>query len=91
MTKRKKKLTEFTLDCVCGQKASIFELEKGYMAHCVECGSVVFFDNPVLLQRLSFGGRLCPHQLERKPCPGGHTSWCSICRVRTFYRDGTRR
>jgi len=82
----KKKATEFFLDCPCGAKAQVFELgDKGFMAHCPGCGSLTFFHNPQLLQRLGFGGQLCPHQPEQKPCPGGDTSWCPICRVRTFY------
>jgi len=81
---RKKKATEYTLSCQCGSKAAVFELEKGYMAHCPSCGAVTFFDNPILLQRLHFGGKLCPHELEKKPCRGGHTTWCPICRVRSF-------
>ncbi len=87
MVKKKggKKLTEFSLDCPCGVKARIFELEKGYMAHCLSCGAITFFDNPQLLERLHFGGKLCHHQLEQKPCRGGHTTWCSLCRIRTFY------
>jgi len=64
--------------------AAVFEIEKGYMAHCPSCGAVTFFDNQVLLQRLHFGGKLCPHELEKKPCRGGHTTWCQICRVRSF-------
>lgn len=88
--KRKKKLTEFSLDCGCGGKAPVFELEKGYMAHCPDCGAVTFFDNPMLLQRLRFGGKLCPHQLDKKPCRGGHTSWCPTCRVRSFEYSGNQ-
>jgi len=84
-SKRRKKIpTEFSLDCACKEKAAIFELEKGHMAHCPSCGAVTFFDNPMLLQRLRFGGKLCPHELEKKPCRGGHTTWCPTCRVRTF-------
>jgi hypothetical protein len=71
-SKRKKKPTEYTLDCQCGAKAAVFEIEKGY---------------PILLQRLHFGGKLCPHELEKKPCRGGHTTWCPICRVRSFIYD----
>ena len=85
--KRTKKPTGFSLDCVCGSKAAIFELEKGYMAHCPSCGAVTFFDNPILLKRVEFGGKLCPHQLEKKPCRGGHTTWCPVCRVRSFIYD----
>jgi hypothetical protein len=44
--------------------------EKGYMAHCAGCGALTFFHNPVLLERIKFGGQLCPHHPERKPCPG---------------------
>ena len=88
--KRKKKATEYTLDCDCGEKAAVFELEKGYMAHCPGCGGVTFFDNPMLLERLRFGGKLCTHQLEKKACRGGHTTWCPICRVRSFIYDNNR-
>ena len=82
---RKKKPIDFSIECPCGEKAAVFELEKGYMAHCPNCGAVTFFDNPQLLERLRFGGKLCPHRLEAKPCRGGHTTWCPICRVRSFY------
>jgi len=88
--KRKKKATEYTLKCVCGEKAAVFELEKGYMAHCPNCGGVTFFDNPLLLERLRFGGKLCPHQLEKKPCRGGHTTWCpTVNRQHKWATSGT--
>ena len=83
----KKTPTEFSLDCSCGAKAGVFALERGFMGHCVSCGSITFFDNPALLERLRFGGQLCPHHLEQKPCRGGQTTWCPVCRVRTFYYD----
>ncbi len=81
----KKTPTEFSLDCPCGAKALIFELERGYMAHCVACGAITFFDNPALLGRLRYGGQLCPHDPKPKPCRGGHTTWCPVCRIRIFY------
>jgi len=81
----KKEPTEFSLNCACKASAPIFELERGYMAHCPDCGAITFFDNPALLKRLSFGGDLCPHHPERKPCRGGHTTWCPTCKIRTFY------
>jgi len=83
----KKKPTEFSLDCPCGARAPVFELENGYMAHCADCGSVAFFKNPQLLERLRYGGQICPHNPEAKPCRGGHTTWCSVCRVRRFFYD----
>ena len=83
----KKKPTELVIDCRCGAKARVFELEKGFMAHCPGCGALTFFHNPELLERLRFGGQLCPHRPEPKPCPGGSTTWCPTCRTRTFYRD----
>jgi len=52
----KRKLMELVLDCRCGAKGRVFELEKGYMAHCPGCGSLTFFHNPQLLERLRFGG-----------------------------------
>ena len=84
----KKTLTQFSLTCSCGAKVPVIELAgKGYMAHCAGCGTLTFFHNPSLLARLGFGGELCPHHPERKPCPGGLTSWCDICRIRVFYRN----
>jgi len=91
MNKKKptrKKPTEVVIDCRCGARSRVFELAKAYMAHCPGCGALTFFHNPELLERLRLGGQLCPHQPEPKPCPGGATTWCPICRVRTFYRDG---
>ena len=85
--RKKKILTEYSLNCGCGEKAPVFELEKGYMAHCLGCGAVTFFDNQLLLQRLRFGSKLCPHEVEAKPCRGGHTTWCPTCRVRHFSYD----
>ena len=83
-----KKLTGLSLTCSCGAAVQVVELAgKGYMAHCAACGALTFFHNPVLLERIKFGGQLCPHHPERKPCPGGLTSWCDICRVRIFYRN----
>ena len=85
----KKKATELTIDCSCGEKARIFELERGYMAHCINCGALWFFDNPQLLERLRFSGKLCHHQVIQKPCKSGSTSWCPLCRIRTFrYHNG---
>jgi hypothetical protein len=81
----KKRTTEFSLECACGEKALVFETEKGYMAHCLNCGAITFFDNPQLLERLRLGGKLCHHQVRPKPCRGGRTTWCPICRIRTFY------
>jgi hypothetical protein len=90
MTKKKttKKPTNFSLTCGCGAKVPVIELGdgKGYMGHCAGCGALTFFHNSSLLTRLSYGGQLCSHDPERKPCPGGSTSWCDTCRVRIFFR-----
>lgn len=84
----KKKLTEFKLGCACGAMAPVFDIgEKGYMAQCVGCGSTTFFRSPTILQRLRYGNTACPHHPPVKPCKTGFTSWCRICRVRTFYYE----
>jgi len=91
MVKKKptnRKPTGLGLECRCGAVASVVELERGYMVHCVACGSLTFFHNPQLLERIRLGGQICPHQPEQKPCPGGYTTWCPACRIRTFYREG---
>jgi hypothetical protein len=84
----KKQLTEFTMRCQCGAAAPIFKLRNArFMAHCPDCGALVFFSNPILLERLRHGGELCPHHPEPVPCRGGWTTWCSKCRIRSFYYD----
>ncbi|MFC1910431.1 hypothetical protein ACFLXC_03960 [Chloroflexota bacterium] len=83
----KKKPTDLFLECRCGAKARVFELEHSFMVHCAACGALTFFHNPELLERLRLGGQLCPHRPEPKLCPGGHTTWCSICRIRSFIYD----
>jgi hypothetical protein len=81
----KKTLTEYRIACPCGGTAVVYKLRgERFMAHCAGCGRLDFFSNPVLLERLKHGGRLCPHNLECKPCRGGYTMWCPACRVRTF-------
>jgi len=35
------------------------------------CGALTFFRNSDLLERLNYGGSLCTHKLELKPCTGG--------------------
>jgi hypothetical protein len=83
-----KQHTDLSMRCHCGAAAPIFRLKGGrFMGHCPDCGSLAFFSNPVLLERVRHGARLCPHDLERKPCRGGWTTWCPRCRVRTFYYE----
>jgi len=63
----KRKPTEFFLTCECGAKARVFELEgKGFMSHYPGCGALSFFHDPALLERLRFGGQLCPHHPQAK-------------------------
>jgi hypothetical protein len=88
--KRVKTATEYTIDCECGAKAAVFELEKGYMAHCPNCGAITFFDNPVLLQRLRFGGKLCPHEPEKKPAAAAILSGARSAESGAFYMTPKR-
>lgn len=82
-TTRKK--TEFMLACDCGAKARVYETagDKFY-ARCPGCGKVTFGSNTDLLERLKYGGSLCPHHPAVVPCKRGFTSWCPLCRIRTF-------
>lgn len=84
----KKKLTEVKLGCTCGAMAPVFDIGgKGYMAQCAGCGSTTFFRSPALLERLRYGNTMCPHHPPVTPCKTGFTTWCRICRVRTFYYE----
>jgi hypothetical protein len=71
----------------CKVEGNCLRTGKGVYGSLPELRSGNFFDNPLLLERLRFGGRLCPHKLEKKPCRGGHTTWCPTCRVRSFIYD----
>ena len=77
--------TDLSLKCPCGAASPVFE-GKGWNSHCIACGRVTFWGNPLLTERLKFGGQLCKHKPELKPCknPKILTSFCLICRVRVF-------
>ena len=79
--------TDIVLSCQCGGKAAVFQTgESRWYAHCPACGTMQFWRSPMLTARAKAGGRLCPHNPERKACKDGHsqTSWCAACRVRVF-------
>ncbi len=83
----RKKLTKYRLSCPCGAMAAVFQVGDRYMGHCGGCGTLTFWGNPALTERLKYDTRICVHELERRPCKGGWTTWCVRCRVRTFYYD----
>ena len=75
------------LNCACGAKAAVFEKgECRWFSHCVSCGRLTFWANPQLTERAKLGAKLCPHKPELKACKDGksETSWCELCRIRTF-------
>lgn len=81
--------TDFFIDCSCGAKSAVFENKDGkWYTHCVNCGRLTFWSNPMLTERLKFGGKLCPHNIEVRNCRSGRTSFCKICRVRVFAPGG---
>jgi hypothetical protein len=85
----KKTKTEFSMACQhCGAKMPIYALKNGrFMAQCFGCGQIMFGPGP-LLERLKYGDTVCPHKPELKPCKGGSTTWCPLCRVRAFVYSG---
>ena len=76
--------TGLFIQCPCGSKAAVFESKSRYYAHCVGCGRISFWANPQLTEKIRLGGQLCSHKPPAKDCKGGKTSFCQICRVRTF-------
>ena len=78
--------TELSLECLCGAGSPVFENKGKWNSHCIACGRVTFRSNPLLTERLKYGGQLCKHKPETKPCknPKILTSFCLICRVRVF-------
>lgn len=85
----KKTRLDLSMTCQCGAKMPLYGLKDGrFMGHCFGCGLIMFGPSP-LLERLRLGGVLCPHHPQPKPCKGGSTTWCPLCRVRTFsYQEG---
>jgi len=84
--KKEKKRTEYNLRCnECGALASVFALGNSrWFSHCPGCGKMWFGSNPDLLERLKYSEAVCLHNPPRKPCKGGYTTWCPLCRIRTF-------
>ncbi len=82
--KKVRKKTGLFISCPCGSKAAVVETNWGYNAHCTHCGKLIFWRNAQLTEKVELGGALCSHKPELKDCKGGKTSWCSLCRVRTF-------
>ncbi len=80
--------TGLFLPCPCGAKAGVWESSRGFWwAHCPNCGRMVFWRNKAHTEKLKFGAKsICPHEPELKPCKNEQTltSWCKLCRVRTF-------
>ena len=78
--------TNLILKCPCGVASQVFESKGKWNSHCVNCGRVTFWSNPVLTERLKFSGQLCKHKPELTPCKNQKTltSFCLVCRVRVF-------
>jgi len=77
--------TELQLECPCGAKSPVFQGKKGkWHSHCINCGRLTFWSNPMLTERLRYDGQLCSHEIEPLQCKEGFTTWCKICRVRSF-------
>lgn len=87
---RKRIRTDLSLDCLCGAKSPVFVTgDSRWYSHCVNCGRLTFWSNPMLTERIRYGGKLCPHSTEMIECKGGTTSFCKTCRIRVFVPTGS--
>ena len=87
MAKRTK--TDLSLSCPCGAKSPVFQTrDSRWYSHCVNCGRLTFWSNPMLSERLRYGGILCHDKLDAKDCKWGKTSFCRVCRIRVFMPTG---
>jgi hypothetical protein len=85
----KKTKTDLYLDCSCGARSPVFQnKDSRWHSHCVNCGRLTFWSNPMLTERLKYGGKLCLHNPEVKDCKNGKTSFCKLCRIRVFMPTG---
>ena len=70
-------------DCGAQMAIRLTKGERRFYAHCPGCGRMQF--GPAQsVARLDYSDAICQHSIERTPCKRGFTSWCPICRVRTF-------
>ncbi len=80
-----KSKTGLYLDCPCGAKSPVSEDKHSkWFSHCVNCGRLTFWSNPMLTEKLKYSGKLCPHGPKLNDCKGGKTSFCKLCRTRVF-------
>ncbi|MBN1368084.1 MAG: hypothetical protein JW967_09175 [Dehalococcoidales bacterium] len=87
----KKSKIDLNLNCSCGAKSPVIQTaESKWYSHCISCGRLTFWSNPMLTERLRYGGKLCPHNPESKDCKGGKTSFCPVCRIRVFLPGTTK-
>jgi hypothetical protein len=71
----KKTRTDLYLDCLCGARSPVFQgKDSKWVSHYINCGRLTFWSNPMLTERLKYGGRLCPHNPEVRDCKNGKTS-----------------
>ncbi len=86
VVKKNRKRTNFKVKCdECGALASVFTAgESRWYCHCHGCGKKWFGSDTDLLERLKHSDTVCHHNPATKPCKGGYTTWCPLCRVRTF-------
>jgi len=72
----KKTKTDLYLDCPCGARSPVFQgKDSKWFSHCINCGRLTFWSNPMLTERLKYGGKLCPHNPEVRDCRNGKTSF----------------
>lgn len=70
-------------DCGADMSIGLAKGGKRFYAHCPGCGRLQF--GPAgLLARLEYTDSVCPHGVELNVCKRGQTSWCPLCRIRTF-------
>lgn len=76
---------DFTITCTeCNGSASVFEKGDRFWTHCLTCGAMYFWKNPLITERISQGRPICLHGAPLTECKTGYTRNCRICRVRMF-------
>ena len=81
---RRKRLG-FSVACTeCGAVAGAFQKGDGYWSHCLNCGSIWFWKNPAITDRVAHGHPVCIHNPPVQEVRRGYMRNCAICRVRMF-------
>ena len=62
----------------------MFSRNDNFWSHCLSCGAIWFWKNPMITERVSHGRPVCIHNPPLREVRRGYMRSCSICLIRMF-------